>query len=1067
MGFWSERYWLPREVTWDQVPSQFSDLAVPIFLAFPMFIIRILWESFVGVTIGHYRGYYPKGTTLSGNIWNHLTGGFAQNSRPKRILECFSRFCYYTAAFIYGFHVLRDQIWLYDVKQCWVNYPYHPISDSVWWYYMVETGFYYSLLLATFFDTRRSDFWELILHHIITVLLLSASWAINFVRVGTLVLISHDVSDILLEGGKLVRYDKHNKTLTNIMFVLFFASWILTRLVYYPLVVIRSAVFEAADLIQDDYDLTDFTMVPYAPRLIVMMLVMLLFLHVFWTFIIMRIVIRTVTGRDAKDVRSDSDSDYDEAEQARRASRRKLLRKKKANDDVDDSEGDNDDVALSESRQNGQARKRTGARRHTGGMAECVRVITRCRPFNDREKALSSKLCVEMTPSSGQVSLQGPDGINKDFTFDGAYFMDSTGEQIYNDIVFPLVENVIEGYNGTVFAYGQTGAGKTFSMQGVADIVSQRGVIPRAFDHIFTATATTENVKFLVHCSYLEIYNEEVRDLLGADNKQKLEIKEHADRGVYVAGLSMHVCHDVQACKELMDRGFNNRHVGATLMNKDSSRSHSIFTVYVEGITESGSIRMGKLNLVDLAGSERQSKTGATGDRFKEATKINLSLSALGNVISALVDGKSKHIPYRDSKLTRLLQDSLGGNTKTIMIACISPSDNNYDETLSTLRYANRAKNIRNKPKINEDPKDALLREYQEEIERLKAMVQPRAAVQTNVDLEEERAKLRAEFEEAMNELRCDYEKEQTSKAELQRDLVALKAEYERASANLENMGNLDPEEAARKLQQLQEQFIGGEQANNVQLKQKRMKQLHEAETKTQKLAAALNVHKDDPLLQVYSSTQEKLDAVSAQLEKEQRRVKAMEREIEDLQSEFELDRLDYLDTIRKQDQQLKLYMQIMAKVQPILKKDTNYSNLERIKKDAVWNEDESRWILPEMSVSRTVLPSATNGAMSSPNKTESTLLRTAYDDEGSKLRRRLARSEEENLANNYFKPVKQFNVLSKYQGDQQRNLDVKSYFPMKSSTFDGLINGVVYTDDVFGRTQSAKRPARLESLHK
>ncbi|WKY05334.1 hypothetical protein Q1695_005943 [Nippostrongylus brasiliensis] len=388
-------------------------------------------------------------------------------------------------------------------------------------------------------------------------------------------------------------------------------------------------------------------------------------------------------------------------------------------------------------------------------MAESVRVIARCRPLNDREKGLNSTVCVSMDSASAQVTLTS-DGPPKLFTFDGAYYMDATGEQIYNDIVYPLVENVIEGYNGTVFAYGQTGSGKTFSMQGLPNVPAQRGIIPRAFEHIFLATATTENMKFLIHCSYLEIYNEEVRDLLGTDKNQKLEIKEHSERGVYVAGLSMHVCHDVRSCHELMDKGFNNRHVGATLMNKDSSRSHSIFTVYVEGMMENGSIRTGKLNLVDLAGSERQSKTGATGDRFKEATKINLSLSALGNVISALVDGKSKHIPYRDSKLTRLLQDSLGGNTKTIMIACISPSDNNYDETLSTLRYANRAKNIKNKPKINEDPKDALLREYQEEIERLKAMIVPgnNAASIAAFDIEAERAKLREELEATMTELR-------------------------------------------------------------------------------------------------------------------------------------------------------------------------------------------------------------------------------------------------------------------------------------------------------------------------
>jgi kinesin family protein 3/17 len=191
--------------------------------------------------------------------------------------------------------------------------------------------------------------------------------------------------------------------------------------------------------------------------------------------------------------------------------------------------------------------------------------------------------------------------------------------------------------------------------------------------------------------------------------------------------LNQNICKTVKEMEYYMDLGNQKRSVGATLMNAGSSRSHSLFTLYIEAsqsIDGQEQITAGKLNLVDLAGSERQSKTGATGDRLKEAQKINLSLSALGNVISALVDGKSQHIPYRDSKLTRLLQDSLGGNTKTVMLAAISPADYNYDETLSTLRYASRAKNIKNKPVINQDPKDALLKEYLEEIERLKAMLE-------------------------------------------------------------------------------------------------------------------------------------------------------------------------------------------------------------------------------------------------------------------------------------------------------------------------------------------------------
>ncbi|XP_010767295.1 kinesin-like protein KIF3A [Notothenia coriiceps] len=229
---------------------------------------------------------------------------------------------------------------------------------------------------------------------------------------------------------------------------------------------------------------------------------------------------------------------------------------------------------------------------------------------------------------------------------------------------------------------------------------------------------------FLVRVSYLEIYNEEVRDLLGKDQLQRLEVKERPDVGVYIKDLSGYVVNNADDMDRIMTMGHKNRSVGSTNMNEHSSRSHAIFTITIEcsekGVDGNQHVRMGKLHLVDLAGSERQGKTGATGQRLKEATKINLSLSTLGNVISALVDGKSTHVPYRNSKLTRLLQDSLGGNSKTMMCANIGPADYNYDETISTLRYANRAKNIKNKARINEDPKDALLRQFQKEIEELK-----------------------------------------------------------------------------------------------------------------------------------------------------------------------------------------------------------------------------------------------------------------------------------------------------------------------------------------------------------
>ncbi|UJR31559.1 hypothetical protein I4U23_019046 [Adineta vaga] len=325
-----------------------------------------------------------------------------------------------------------------------------------------------------------------------------------------------------------------------------------------------------------------------------------------------------------------------------------------------------------------------------------IRVIVRCRPMNQREIDLTCRTIISMDTQLNQVLLETIEQRNeppKQFTFDAVYPENSVTETLYADSVFPLVENVLEGYNATVFAYGQTGCGKSYTMQGMNNTSgsSQRGVIPRSFEHIFEASSVTAGTKYLIRASYLEIYNESIRDLLSKDVKASLDLKEHVDKGVYVPNLTWHQCTNVNDCERLMDKGNKNRATGATLMNKDSSRSHSIFTILTEMCTQSEldgkeHIRAGKLNLVDLAGSERQSKTHAEGDRLREATRINLSLSALGNVISALVDGRSKHIPYRDSKLTRLLQDSLGGNTKTLMIAAISPAHDNYEETLSTLR---------------------------------------------------------------------------------------------------------------------------------------------------------------------------------------------------------------------------------------------------------------------------------------------------------------------------------------------------------------------------------------------
>ena len=352
------------------------------------------------------------------------------------------------------------------------------------------------------------------------------------------------------------------------------------------------------------------------------------------------------------------------------------------------------------------------------GKSECVKVAIRVRPMNKHEKEQNSKICVDVDTVNNTVSVSSSKGTPKTFQFDYVYPMDTTQRDIYDQVAFPIVDSIFQGYNGTIFAYGQTGCGKTFTMMGIVNDPELKGIIPNAFSHIFGFIKTEgESKKFLVRCSFVEIYNEEVRDLL-INKSQKLDIREDPKKGIFVKDLTYITLKDTEDIQKCLDKGNKNRHVGSTSMNDQSSRSHSIFTVYLE-IEESGKIRSGKLNLVDLAGSERVGKTNATGQTFDEGKKINLSLTALGSVIDALSSNR-KHIPYKDSKLTRLLADSLGGNTKTVMFANISPASYNYDETLGTLRYASRAKLIKNAPKVNEDPKDALIRQYEEEIKALK-----------------------------------------------------------------------------------------------------------------------------------------------------------------------------------------------------------------------------------------------------------------------------------------------------------------------------------------------------------
>ncbi|XP_054323100.1 kinesin-like protein KIF16B isoform X3 [Pongo pygmaeus] len=384
-----------------------------------------------------------------------------------------------------------------------------------------------------------------------------------------------------------------------------------------------------------------------------------------------------------------------------------------------------------------------------------VKVAVRVRPMNRREKDLEAKFIIQMEKSKTTITnLKIPEGgtgdsgreRTKTFTYDFSFYSADTKspdyvsqEMVFKTLGTDVVKSAFEGYNACVFAYGQTGSGKSYTMMGNS---GDSGLIPRICEGLFSRineTTRWDEASFRTEVSYLEIYNERVRDLLRRKSSKtfNLRVREHPKEGPYVEDLSKHLVQNYGDVEELMDAGNINRTTAATGMNDVSSRSHAIFTIkftQAKFDSEMPCETVSKIHLVDLAGSERADATGATGVRLKEGGNINKSLVTLGNVISALADlsqdaantlakKKQVFVPYRDSVLTWLLKDSLGGNSKTIMIATISPADVNYGETLSTLRYANRAKNIINKPTINEDANVKLIRELRAEIARLKTLL--------------------------------------------------------------------------------------------------------------------------------------------------------------------------------------------------------------------------------------------------------------------------------------------------------------------------------------------------------
>lgn len=426
-------------------------------------------------------------------------------------------------------------------------------------------------------------------------------------------------------------------------------------------------------------------------------------------------------------------------------------------------------------------------------MSSKVKVAVRVRPFNRREIDLGTKCVVDMDDTQTILfSSASRDRKNtKTFAFDHCFWsMEESNnkyasqEKVYKCLGADVLENSFEGYNACIFAYGQTGSGKTYTMMGSQN---QTGLIPRLCNELFDRISSNEdeNITYKVEVSYIEIYNEKVRDLLcPRGNQATLRVREHKILGPYVEGLTKLVVSSFKDIENLMIEGNKSRTVAATNMNTESSRSHAVFNIVLtrseyDKETESIGEKVSKLSLVDLAGSERASKSGAEGERLKEGSNINRSLVTLGQVISSLAEsgGKGKkalHVPYRDSVLTWLLKDNLGGNSKTVMVATVSPAADNYEETLSTLRYADRAKRIVNHAVVNEDPNAKIIRELREEVDRLKRMLAAKIAGKSHIvepgETTIEIKEMLSESEKLMSECTMTWEQKEKQTEKIQQE---------------------------------------------------------------------------------------------------------------------------------------------------------------------------------------------------------------------------------------------------------------------------------------------------------
>ncbi|CAD8131976.1 unnamed protein product [Paramecium pentaurelia] len=574
------------------------------------------------------------------------------------------------------------------------------------------------------------------------------------------------------------------------------------------------------------------------------------------------------------------------------------------------------------------------------GSNENLRVVIRIRPPMAREikdgKFISTvqaapdnqQLCIfdyhaiELVPDEElEAFVQNPANYTiHQFTFDYVYDQESTQVEVYETTAALSVDSTLQGYNSTIIAYGQTGTGKTYTMHGFSFTPNsdQLGIIPRSLHNIFTHIQMKSNsmTTFMVRASYLQIYNESISDLLRPDHQQ-LNIREDKKRGVFVENLSEWAVRSPPEIYQLMRRGNAKRVTASTRMNDTSSRSHAVFIITVEQIEETPEgkrARVGKLNLVDLAGSERVRVTGATGIRLEESKKINQSLSALGNVISALTELKQpkSHIPYRDSKITRLLEDSLGGNCKTTFMAMISPAIEAFNESLSTLKFANRAKNIRNTPMVNQDQdQGALLRKYQLEIQKLKQELEERSKMPIDSmvsEIEKERQKALEDKQEVMSayeQRNRDLVQEREMRKQLEEKISALNSQMLVGGQKIEETPQFQ-----NALEQ-QQKIIRQQYQEKLQELEKERQNIEEDKAQTDKYKQLLLKQRD--IMIALTNRLNERDETILQLQEELEAYDKLQKELEDINQTKESRIQQLVELLKQKDIEIPMNLDLPA----------------------------------------------------------------------------------------------------------------------------------------------------------